>query len=185
MLTDHNIIGLLGPEKEKENLEFQIFLKQVKDNITPLLSEIYRIVREEMDCTSCASCCKKLRVSLSHYDVERLASGLGMEVVALKEQYLTTDLRGNYTFIGGACPFLKDNKCSCYDHRPEECVSYPHLDNINYIYKLKTVLVDCSLCPIVYNVFESLKEILDFRKSFRPVEKENAGLVELNNIRYL
>lgn len=179
MITDYNIVELLGPEKEKENLEFQIFLKQIKDNITPFLVELYRKACEEIDCTTCAGCCKKLRVTLSGDDIERLSSGLGMGVEDFKEQYLTLDLRGNYTFIGGSCPFLKDNKCSCYNHRPEECASYPHLDNINYTYRLKTVLVDCSLCPIVYNVFEELKELLGFRKSSQLGGKENTGLLKI------
>lgn len=168
MITDQDVVEFLGREKEKENLEFQIFLKNVKNvkiDIEPTLVELYRKVCEEIDCRTCASCCKKLRVTLSSDDIQRLSSGLKIEVEDLKNQYLTTDLRGNYTFRGNYCPFLKDNKCSCYIHRPEECASYPHLYSMNYIFKLKTVLVDCSLCPIVYNVFEELKKMLGFHHS--------------------
>lgn len=166
MITNHSIVELMGSKKEKENLEFQIFLKQIKVDITPILLELYRRVYNEIDCKDCASCCKKLRVNLSDDDIEKLSFGLGIGVEDFIEQYLTIDLRGNYTFIESPpCPFLKDNKCSCYIQRPQECVSYPHMDNIDYIYKLKTVLVDCSLCPIVYNFFEGLKSILGFYQS--------------------
>lgn len=176
MITDHDTVEMMGPKKERENLEFQIFLKKIEYDIGPILLELYRKAREEIDCRTCANCCKKLRVTLSSDDVQRLSSGLGVGEEDFREKYLTTDLRGNYTFIGEPCPLLKDNMCSSYIHRPEECVSYPHLDNINYIFKLKTVLVDCSLCPIVYNVFEELKKMLGFHHS---TMKQNA-VVKIN-----
>ncbi len=166
MITNHDIVELMGPKKERENMEFQVFLKNVRNinfDIASTLVELYGKVCEEIDCKVCANCCKKLKVTLSGDDIQRLSSGLGIGVEELKQLYLTTDLRRNYTFKGDCCPFLKDNKCFCYTHRPEECFSYPHLDSINYIFKLKTVLVDCSLCPIVYNVFEELKEMLEFQ----------------------
>ncbi len=177
MVTDQEVVELLGRKKEKENLEFQLFLKQVKLDFAPALLELYQKACEEINCKACARCCKELRVTLSVDDIHRLSSGLGIGVEEFKELYLTTDLKGNYTFKGNSCPFLKDNQCSCYTHRPKECVSYPHLGSINYIYKLKTVLVDCSLCPIVYNVFEELKEILGFKRSQKSPKELDDDLV--------
>lgn len=113
MITDQDVVEFLGRKKEKENLEFQISLKNVKNvkiDIEPTLVELYRKVCEEIDCRTCASCCKKLRVTLSNDD----------------------------------------------------------------IFKLKTVLVDCSLCPIVYNVFEELKKMLEFQSAMK--QKQNAGV---------
>ncbi|MFO7968264.1 MAG: YkgJ family cysteine cluster protein [Archaeoglobaceae archaeon] len=172
MITDQDFVELLGRKKEKENLEFQVFLKHVKIDITPILMELYMEVWEKIDCRTCARCCKKLKVTLSSDDVQRLSSCLDIGPEDLKTLYLTTDLKGDYTFKSDSCPFLVDNECSCYLHRPNECVSYPHLDSANYIFKLKTVLVDCSLCPIVYNVFEELKKMLGFQSAM----KQNAGV---------
>jgi uncharacterized protein len=58
------------------------------------------------------------------------------------------------------CPLLVGNLCSCYDHRPECCRSYPHLHKNGRMWSLLRIVEDVSVCPIVYNVYERLKEEL-------------------------
>ena len=65
-----------------------------------------------------------------------------------------------YRFKVQPCPFLKENSCTCYTFRPSDCRSYPHLHKNDFTSRLMDVIENSSLCPIVYNMYESLKEEL-------------------------
>jgi len=45
-----------------------------------------------------------------------------------------------------------------YPDRPNDCRSYPHLHKNDFVLRLWGVDDDSSVCPIVYNVYEKLKE---------------------------
>lgn len=78
-----------------------------------------------------------------------------------KEQNLAIDREsGEYTFNKKPCPFLRSNLCSCYPNRPETCASYPHLHKPDFIFRLINVIGNYSLCPIVFNTYEHLKDEL-------------------------
>ena len=57
-------------------------------------------------------------------------------------------------------PLLSDNCCTVYDHRPDDCRSYPHLHKDEFVFRLIQAVENCSVCPIVFNVFERLKDEL-------------------------
>lgn len=40
----------------------------------------------------------------------------------------------------------------------ENCISYPHLHKKDFTSRLIGVIENCSVCPIVFNVYERLKE---------------------------
>lgn len=92
-------------------------------------------------------------------DVEKFSKGLGFSVLEFKEKYLVEAVgeSGKYTFNKKPCPFLKDNLCSHYDLRPDDCKSFPHFHKKEFTSRLINVIENCSLCPIVYNVYELLK----------------------------
>ena len=56
------------------------------------------------------------------------------------------------------CPFLKNNKCACYSVRPESCRTYPQLHKNEFTSRLFGIIKNHSICPIVFNVYEMLKE---------------------------
>jgi Fe-S-cluster containining protein len=58
------------------------------------------------------------------------------------------------------CGFLQEQGCSVYDSRPDDCRSFPHLHKREFRSRLIGVIENCSICPIVYNVFEGLKSDL-------------------------
>lgn len=98
-------------------------------------------------CTGCGACCKGLRVSVTHRDVERLLNVLGGSALALV-QWLAPDevdmegepssfveLRGGRRLMvlaqdAGACRFLDEQqRCSVYAARPADCRLFPfHLE---------------------------------------------------------
>jgi Fe-S-cluster containining protein len=55
---------------------------------------------------------------------------------------------------------LDQNQCRVYEHRPKACRSYPHLHKKDFVSRLVGVLWNYSICPMVFNVFERLKDEL-------------------------
>ncbi|MFZ4394680.1 MAG: YkgJ family cysteine cluster protein [Kiritimatiellia bacterium] len=64
---------------------------------------------------------------------------------------------GDLTFNRRPCPFLSENRCRVYEHRPDTCRSYPHLQKKEFVFRLTQAVGNCSVCPIVFNVYERLK----------------------------
>jgi len=80
-----------------------------------------------------------------------------MSIPQFKKQFLKKD-DGDYIFSRLPCPFLYDNICTQYTCRPNDCRSYPHLHKENFVFRLIGVIENYSICPIVFNVYELLKE---------------------------
>ncbi len=165
--SDLNIIKINAKIREDENFEFRSYLKgQDSKNIDQIVQELYEKVLDRIDCTECANCCIKLETSFQIDEIDRLTKSLNID----KEKFITQSTKPdqfgdtNIVYLNSKpCQFLKDNKCSIYELRPEECNSYPYLHKDNFISRLLGVIENYGICPIVYNVFELLKLRLNFK----------------------
>ena len=103
-----------------------------------------------------------MRPILDDDDISRFAAGLKISANELRGKYLNqdTDDRTEYEFNTLPCPFLSDNKCTNYEYRPKSCASYPHLHKDEFVFRLWGVVENYSCCPIVFNVYEKLKDDL-------------------------
>ena len=169
MLSDYENLEKLAREKEEENWEFRKFLKFYDDlsdkELDKLVFKIADKIGSEIECTSCGRCCKELRPTFSQQDQQRLADRLEMTVEQLKEQYLEYDESDNkpgWQMNGAPCPFQKDNKCTVYEDRPQDCRGYPYLHKSGFSGRTMGMIERTFTCPIVFNVMESLKKELDF-----------------------
>lgn len=149
---------------EKENLRFCAFLKghhaeEIDRHVHALNQEVTGLI----DCTACANCCKKATPCLSGRDVERLAVACKISVSEVEDRFTIID-NEERIWKSQPCAFLKENKCSVYELRPDDCRSYPHLHKKEFTHRLWMTLENYAVCPIVYNVFERLKIVTDFRK---------------------
>ena len=162
METDINKIRKLSKEKEDENWRFRSFLKGCdipEEKIDSRVQELYLNVSSEIDCRTCANCCREVQPVLDNKDINRFSKCLGISVAQFKDQYLVKDEEpGKFVFNRKPCPFQKDNLCSHYDCCPIDCRSYPHLHKCDFISRLINVVGNCSICPIVFNVYEILKD---------------------------
>lgn len=56
------------------------------------------------------------------------------------------------------CQFLSDKGCSIYGFRPLSCREYPHTDKSNIGSRLINLIESCAVCPVLFEIFERLKE---------------------------
>jgi Fe-S-cluster containining protein len=159
IITDLVQIQKLAEKKSDENWEYRAFLKESalpSKRIDAVVHRLNEKISAQIDCTACANCCKTILPILDQEDVDNFARGLGLPVETFTKEYLIEAETG-LTFKGTPCPFLTDNKCSNYEHRPKDCASYPHLHKPGFVRRTIGVMSSCSTCPIVFNVIEALK----------------------------
>lgn len=163
MQTDPKIVAQLADEREKENWRFRTFLKSSDldtEELDAIVHKHYKDVARQIDCCACGNCCREILPTLDDADVNRLAAGLGTKPDEVVTQYLTWDEDGDLTFNRCPCPFLSENRCRVYEHRPDTCQSYPHLQKEEFVFRLAQAVSNCSVCPIAFNVYERLKDEL-------------------------
>ena len=162
METDLNRIKKLSKEKEDENWEFRSFLKGCgisEEKIDSIVHKLYKKVSSEIDCRTCANCCKEVQPVLDQEDIKNFSKCLSISIAQFKDQYLVKSKEPEkFVFNKKPCPLLKDNSCLHYPYRPKDCISYPHLHKRDFIFRLIGVVENCSICPIVFNVYEYLKD---------------------------
>lgn len=111
----------------------------------------------EVDCLTCAACCKTLGPAIYDKDIERISKALKIKPSDVVSQYLRIDEDGDYVFKTMPCPFLMpDNYCSIYENRPKACREYPHTDRKKFFQIYNLTVKNTSTCPIAYKVLERL-----------------------------
>ncbi|MDY6986898.1 MAG: YkgJ family cysteine cluster protein [Thermodesulfobacteriota bacterium] len=161
METDLDSIKQLSEERHDENWQFRAFLKgsdTPSRKIDRMVHRLYEEVSSQIDCTTCANCCKEIRAVLDQEDIENLSKCLGLSAVEFRKQYLVQREKSDeFVFKEKPCPLLRDNRCSYYDCRPKACRAYPYLHKDDFVFRLIGVIKNSSICPIVFNVYEYLK----------------------------
>jgi len=166
MITDLVQIRRLGYKKRNENSRFRSYLKSHRHSDRSL-QNLAEEIQSQIDCTQCANCCRVTETGIDQRDVEKLAKFLGMS----KDEFLrdcTQRAEDNELILRrneGGCIFLKDNLCTVYEARPQNCAKFPHLvrGNGSIASRMWSMLDRVEYCPIVYNWMELVKEDLGFR----------------------
>ncbi len=164
METDLKKIKHFGERRRRENFAFRAFLKNLDistKKLDTLVCTIFHEVSSQIDCKKCANCCKQMKIILTNQDIRRLADGLDLQLKSFKNQYTSlSEDKSEIYFSKIPCPLLKDNLCSKYKFRPTDCRSFPHLEKRIFVSRLWDVVDNYSICPIVFNVYEILKNNL-------------------------
>ena len=152
-------LKLLSDKTRAETTSLVKKLKKKKPkNLDNVVHQLHDEAFDEFDCLDCANCCKTIGPRLTNKDIERLAKHLKMKLPDFTNQYILTDEDGDYVFKDHPCPFLlPDNYCLVYENRPKACREYPHTDRKRFYQILELSHKNCETCPVVYNIFEELK----------------------------
>jgi uncharacterized protein len=127
------------------------------DNLTPAID---KEVWKEIDCLSCGNCCKKMTPTFSTKDIKRISAHFGETPEAFRKKWLRKDRNKDLINKTEPCQFLnlKDNKCSIYAIRPDDCAGFPYLAKrkwTDYAYVHKQ---NIDYCPATFRMVELMIE---------------------------
>jgi Fe-S-cluster containining protein len=151
----------LSKNKEQENRKFLAILKK-KDprKVDDAFHTVHEEVFEEINCLSCANCCKTTSPIFYQNDIERVAKSLRIKPGDFIEKYLRIDEDKDYVLKSSPCPFLdKDNYCQVYEDRPKACREYPHTNRKKMVQITELTLKNTHVCPAVFEMIERLKKL--------------------------
>jgi len=148
---------------DKNRTETSAFIKRIKKKKPKSLDDFVHKLHEDaftrFDCLDCANCCKTIGPRLTLKDIQRLAKQLKIKSGDFVERYVIEDEDGDFVFNQRPCPFLlPDNYCMVYENRPKACRNYPHTNRKRFYQILELSHKNCETCPVVFEIFEQLKE---------------------------
>ncbi|MFD2920895.1 YkgJ family cysteine cluster protein [Terrimonas rubra] len=143
---------------ERSKLYKQYLQRANKNVVLKQLPALHEEAFEQVDCLSCANCCKNYSPRFKTPDVKRIARYMGMRESVFIDTYLKVDEEGDFVVKSSPCPFLdlNDNTCTIYDERPSDCRRFPYTDEDIIIKRQNLTLKNASFCPITYYVLEKL-----------------------------
>ncbi len=144
---------------------YRRFLSKLEKNpprgLDKLTSRAEGEVWKEVECLSCANCCKTMTPTFTPADIRRISAHFNMTQDEFKKKWLRQERGGNRDWLNvkQPCQFLnlEDNKCSIYEIRPVDCAGFPHLPKkkmVDYIHIHKQ---NIEYCPATYKMVEKIK----------------------------
>ena len=140
------------------------FLTRLEKNpprkLDAMAEELDKEVWKEVDCLSCANCCKKMTPTFKKADIIRISGHLGMTPVAFKEKWLYKDNNGDWLNTANPCQFLdkKTNMCCIYEVRPSDCSGFPHLARKKMTDYMQWHKQNVEYCPATFKLVEKMME---------------------------
>ena len=149
------------------------FLTRLEKN-PPHELDTYTILAEkevwkEVDCLSCANCCKNMTPIFTPADIKRISLHLGMTVSQFKNKWLYKE-RGTGDWLNRSTPCqfldLTNHKCNIYEVRPADCAGFPHLPKKKMVDYMHVHKQNVEFCPATHNMIEKL--MLKINKELEP-----------------
>lgn len=142
---------------------FKKFLSKIEKNPPKNLDktavEISNHVWQNIDCLSCANCCKKMSPTYTRRDIVRIAQHLGMKSRDFIDKWLYLDKKdGDWMNKSQPCQFLDlaTNMCSIYEVRPADCAGFPHLTKRKMKEYIHVHQQNIEYCPATYMMVEQM-----------------------------
>ncbi|SFP91033.1 hypothetical protein SAMN05444277_103108 [Parafilimonas terrae] len=145
--------------------QFVRYLKRVQkiqpQGLDDLAEQINTEVWQEVDCLSCANCCKKMTPTFTSKDIRRISKHLNMRPKDFKERWLKHEKKDkDWVNISQPCQFLdlSTNMCSIYEVRPADCAGFPHLTKKKMVDYMHVHQQNIQYCPATYKMVEKMME---------------------------
>ena len=146
---------------------FKRFLNRVNKNppknIDELTPKLEKEVWKEVDCLSCANCCKTMTPTYTTADIKRISAHFGQTPKQFKDQWLKFDKKeGDWQNKIQPCQFLnlKTNMCSIYEIRPTDCSGFPYLTIKKITDYMHVHKQNIEYCPATYKMVEKMQKLL-------------------------
>lgn len=143
---------------------FKSFLSRVEKNppkgLDQLAVKLSTEVWKEVDCLSCANCCKSMSPTFTTKDIKRIAAHFEMSPKEFKEKWLFYDKKdGDWMNTQQPCQFLdlKTNMCSIYEVRPADCAGFPHLTKKKMVEYIHVHRQNIEYCPATFKMVEKMQ----------------------------
>jgi len=164
LITDLQLIKTLATDREDQNDDFRIFLKNMDTvEVDEVVHHLNDSITPQIDCTQCGNCCKSLMINITPDEANTLSEQLNMKLPELKEKYIEESGEGQLIMNTIPCHFLTGTSCSIYANRFTECREFPHLHKNNFNGRLFGTMQYYAMCPIIFNVVEALKSCVGFK----------------------
>lgn len=159
------ILEKFKAEYSSKSRKLRVFLKKFDTYKIPDMDKYTTdaevITWKEIDCTTCANCCKVMTPTFSKEDVKRISAYFNMSERAFKSKWLKKDDESkDWINKTTPCQFLdvKTNLCGIYDVRPDDCRYFPHFkrepfDDNNHVYAQ-----NIKYCPATLRFIDILNE---------------------------
>lgn len=150
-------------EAQKKTKEHKKFLESLKKktpkNLDYIVQETHDEVFEELNCLSCANCCKTTGPLFTEKDIERISKHLKMKAKDFEAKFLQIDEDQDKVLQNLPCWFLgEDNKCNIYEVRPKACREYPHTDRKKVFQINNLMLKNTLICPAAFVWVEKMQQ---------------------------
>jgi Fe-S-cluster containining protein len=145
---------------------YRRFLTRLEKNppkgLDQLTITVEKEVWKEVDCLSCANCCKTMSPTYTLKDIKRIAAYLGMPVNTFKKKWLLKEkgFDGDWINKNLPCQFLdlKNNMCGIYAVRPVDCSGFPHLSRKRMVDYMHVHKQNIEYCPATFKMVEKMVE---------------------------
>ena len=118
-------------------------------------------VWQEVDCLTCANCCKTMTPTFTNKDIRRISAHLNMKPFEFKEKWLKYEKKDkDWVNKKQPCQFLdlSTNMCSIYEVRPDDCAGFPHLTKKKMVDYIHIHQQNVSYCPATFKMVEKMME---------------------------
>lgn len=121
---------------------------------------------KEVDCLSCANCCKTMTPTFNKADLKRISAHFNMTVAEFQRKWLRKEKKKDGDWLNRQLPCqfldLSNNKCSIYEIRPADCAGFPHLTKKlkDYVHVHKQ---NVEYCPATHKLVEKMKRAMENR----------------------
>jgi uncharacterized protein len=146
------------------------FLTKVEKNppahLDKLAQQLNNEVWTQVDCISCANCCKTMSPTYTPEDIKRISAYLNITPKKFKEKWLNYDKKdGDWMNKSTPCQFLdlNTNMCTVYEVRPKDCAGFPHFTKRKMIDYMHVHKQNLEYCPATFKMVQGMMEQLSLK----------------------
>lgn len=144
---------------------FKRYLGKIEKNpphgLDTIAENIDAEVWKEVDCLSCANCCKTMTPTFTNKDIKRISAHFEMTPQEFKDKWLKFDKKeGDWVNTTQPCQFLNmgTNMCGIYDVRPADCAGFPYLRKKKMVEYMHVHQQNVEYCPATFKMVEKMMQ---------------------------